>query len=154
MRMTQQTDYALRMLIYLALRGDAGCTVSEVANAYDLSRNHLLKVARRLSQMGVVTTERGRSGGIALARAPEEITLGAVVREMEESFALVACMGGGETRCALNPACRLRGVVAEALNAYLAVFDRYSLADLVAERSALAGLLGLSLEPPAAPALN
>lgn len=150
MRMTLHTDYALRMLIYLATKQGAPCTVSDVAETYGLSRNHLLKVARRLGQLGAVTTLRGRAGGIALARTPEQIGLGTIIRGMEESLALVECMGTGESACILTPACRLKGVVNEALDAYLAVFDRYSLADLVTNRQTLAGLLGLGTEAPTA----
>lgn len=146
MRMTLQTDYALRMLIFLAVRPEAPCTVSDVAEAYGLSHNHLLKVARRLGQLGAVTTLRGRAGGITLAKEPENIGLGAIVRGIEESLALVECMGAGESACVLTPACRLKGIVAEALDAYLAVFDRYTLADLVTNRQSLTGLLGLEME--------
>ncbi|WP_367714284.1 Rrf2 family transcriptional regulator (plasmid) [Nitratireductor sp. GISD-1A_MAKvit] len=145
MRMTLHTDYALRMLIFLAVRPDAPCTVSDVAEAHGLSHNHLLKVARRLRQMGVISTLRGRTGGIFLAQDPESIALGTVVREMEGSLALVECMGSEASACVLTPACRLKGIVTEALDAWLAVFDRYTLADLVTNRQSLAGLLGLDL---------
>ncbi|MEP9373824.1 Rrf2 family transcriptional regulator [Mesorhizobium sp. KR1-2] len=144
MRMTSHTDYALRMLIYLAVRPDVPCTVSDVAEAYGLSRNHLLKVAHNLSKMGLVATARGRSGGIALALPPEEINLGRLVRRMEDDFALVECLKAEGGHCRITPACRLKGVVREALDAYLAVFDRYTLADLVENADALAPLLGLS----------
>jgi Rrf2 family nitric oxide-sensitive transcriptional repressor len=144
MRMTSHTDYALRMLIYLAVRPDTPRTVSDVADAYGLSRNHLLKVALNLSRMGLVSTARGRSGGVALALAPEEINLGRLVRQMEDDFALVECLKAAGGHCRITPACRLKGVVREALDAYLAVFDRYTLADLVENADALAPLLGVS----------
>ncbi|WP_378597162.1 RrF2 family transcriptional regulator [Nitratireductor kimnyeongensis] len=150
--MTLHTDYALRMLIFLALRPDAPCIVGDVAEAYGLSHNHLLKVARRLAQLGAVTTLRGRAGGIMLAKEPEDIELGAIVRGMEESLALVECMGVGESTCVLTQGCRLKGIVTEALDAYLAVFDRYTLADLVTNRQALAGLLDLKMETSGATA--
>lgn len=143
MRMTQHTDYALRMLIYLATRSGDACTVSDVADAYGLSRNHLLKVALNLKNMGLVETTRGRAGGIALACPPERINLGRLVRRMEDDFALVECLKTDGGHCVITPACRLKDVVREALDAYLAVFDKYSLADLTANMDILARLLDI-----------
>ena len=144
MRLTYHTDYALRVLIYLAVNTGKATRVSDVADSYGISRNHLLKVALRLGRLGYLTTMRGRSGGIALARHPEEINLGEVVRNMEDDFALVECMrlDGGE--CVISPACRLKGVVRRALEAFLTVFDEYSLADIARNRDALSELLGFS----------
>ena len=144
MKLTLHTDYALRMLVYLAVNRDGSSRVADVAESYGISRNHLLKVALRLGRLGYLTTLRGRSGGIALARRPEEINLGEVVRKMEDDLALVECMrlDGGE--CVISPACRLRGIVRKALEAFLSVFDDYSLADLARNRDALADLLALS----------
>lgn len=144
MKMTLHTDYALRMLIYLATRRGRPTTVQDVATAYRLSRNHLLKVALGLNRLGLVDTTRGRSGGIGLAVAPEKINLGALVRRMEDDLALVECMRSDGGACVISPACRLGGIVREALEAYLAVFDKYTLADLVKNRSALASLLSLA----------
>ena len=146
MRMTQHTDYALRMLIYLAARLQGSCTVGEVADAYGLSRNHLLKVALRLGRLGVIATTRGRSGGIRMALRPEEINLGALVRRTEDDFSVVECMQDAGGACAISPACRLKGVFAEALEAYLAVLDRYTLADVVRNRAGLRPLLGIDAE--------
>ena len=143
MRMTQHTDYAIRMLIYLAGHPDRLCTVSDVAIAYRLSRNHLLKVALRLRRMGVITTMRGRSGGIRLAREPREINLGALVRWTEEDFSLVECMQGQGGACVISPVCRVKGMFQEALEAYLAVLDRYTLADAVVGEAGLRELLGM-----------
>lgn len=143
MRMTQHTDYALRMLIYLAVHADTPCTVSDVAEAYGLSRNHLLKVALNLRNMGFVATTRGRSGGVGLACPPDRINLGQLVRRMEDDFALVECLKADGGHCVISPACRLKGVVREALDAYLRVFDKYSLADLVREPEMLGPLLGV-----------
>lgn len=144
MRMTLHTDYALRMLIYVAARQNRPCTVSDVADAYGLSRNHLLKVALKLRHLGVIETMRGRAGGIRLAKTPESINIGALVRSTEEDFALVECMQGGN--CAISPACRLKGIFGEALGAYLAVFDKYTLADVVRNRRALESLLDINLQ--------
>lgn len=146
MRMTQHTDYALRMLIFLATRPERACTVSDVADAYRLSRNHLLKVALRLRRYGVIDTMRGRSGGIRLAKEPHEINIGALVRWTEEDFSLVECLQNGGGSCAISPICRLKGMFGEALEAYLAVLDRYTLADATHNRLGLSSLLGLDAE--------
>lgn len=142
MRMAYHTDYALRMLVYLVIQPGETCTVNDVAEAYGLSRNHLLKVAQTLRDAGIVETTRGRAGGIRLARPPEQINLGALARVTEGDFALVQCMRGhGDAGCVIAPACRLKGVLAQALGAYLAVLDAHTLADLVANRNELAALL-------------
>jgi Rrf2 family nitric oxide-sensitive transcriptional repressor len=143
MRLTYQTDYAFRMLIYLALHQGQPSRVTDVALSYGISRNHLLKVALKLSKLGYVTTLRGRAGGIALGRDPGEINLGEVVRGMEDGFGLVDCMRPGGGACAISPACRLKGVVIEALDAFSSVFDSYTIADIVADRAALTALLDL-----------
>lgn len=142
MRMTLQTDYALRMLIYLAIHDPASSTVHDVAESYGISRNHLLKIVLKLRDMGLVATARGRSGGIHLAVPPEKINVGMVVRDLGDEFPVVECMKAGGGACVLSPICRLKGVVREALGAYLSVFDKYSLADLVANRAELASVLG------------
>ena len=141
MRLTLQTDYALRMLMYLAIHQGRACRVTDVAVEYGISRNHLLKVALRLGRMGYVTTARGRTGGIALGRRPEDISLGEVVRHMEDDFALVECMRRDGGLCVISPACRLKGVVGKALEAFFAVFDDFTLADIAGNRAALAELL-------------
>lgn len=143
MRMTLHTDYALRMLIYIATRRDGTCTVNDVAEAYSLSRNHLLKVAQTLRDLDLVETTRGRAGGIRLARPPEEIAIGALVRATEEEFSLAECMQAGGRACAISPACRLKGMLHEALGAFLAVLDKYTLADIVRNRATLGPLLGI-----------
>ena len=143
MRMTQHTDYALRMLIYLVGRQGAPSTVSDVAEAYNLSRNHLLKVALRLRRLGYITTTRGRAGGIRLAKEPKDINIGALVRGTEDGFALVECMQDAGGACVISPVCGLKGMFAEALEAYLAVLDRYTLADAIRGRQGLWPLLGL-----------
>ena len=142
--MTFHTDYAIRMLIYAGLRPDGVCTVNDVAVAYGLSRNHLLKVAVTLRKLGFVETIRGRSGGIRIAVEPDRINIGALVRATEEDFSLVECMQGAGSACVISPACRLRGVFAEALAAYLAVLDTYTLADILRNRATLRPLLGIS----------
>lgn len=150
MRLTLHTDYALRMLVYLALNEGRPSRVADVALSYGISRNHLLKVALHLGRLGYLKTLRGRSGGIALARTPEKINLGEVVRRMEDDFALVECMRPAGGACVITPACRLTGVFEQALEAFLSVFDNYTMADIVKDKSALAGLLAFperTLEP-------
>ncbi|WP_348627903.1 Rrf2 family transcriptional regulator [Shinella zoogloeoides] len=144
--MTLHTDYALRMLIYLASRRDGVCTVNDVAEAYGLSRNHLLKVAQTLRDLDLVETVRGRSGGIRLGKKPEDIGIGALVRATEEEFSLAECMQTGGGRCVISPACRLKGMLHEALGAFLAVLDKYTLADIVLDRALLRPLLGIDIQ--------
>ena len=102
MRMTFHTDYALRMLIYLALSSDGRATVGQIAKAYDLSRHHLLKVAQTLRAQGLIETIRGRTGGIRLASSPAQINVGTVVRAVEEEMVVVECMGSGRCQISLQ----------------------------------------------------
>ena len=126
MRLTRYTDYALRVLLHLAAHPDRLCSVAEIARAYDVSQNHLMKVVHDLGKAGYVATLRGRSGGLRLARAPEEINVGEVVRHTEEGFDLVDC-----ATCVIAPACGLTGVLGKALAAFMAVLDNYTLADIM-----------------------
>lgn len=117
--------------MYVALRPTERPTIEEISQAYGISRNHLMKVVRTLGHLGHLTTTRGRGGGLALARPPEKINLGQVLRGTEKDCAVVECMGPGPTACPLTGACRLTGVFSEALAAFFSVFDRYTLADLL-----------------------
>jgi Rrf2 family nitric oxide-sensitive transcriptional repressor len=119
------------MLMLLAIEPDELHTIEEVARRYDISRNHLMKITQTLVQTGFIESLRGRGGGLRLARAAESINLGAIVRATEDSFALVECFDRGHNTCLIISACGLRGPLEEALQAFLAVLDRYSLADLV-----------------------
>lgn len=145
MRMTLHTDYALRLLIYVAARPDRMCTVNDIALAYQLSRNHLVKVAQTLRDIGLLETNRGRSGGIRLARTASEISIGALVRATEEDFSIAECMQAKSRACAISPACRLKGMLHEALAAFLEVLDKYTLADIMRNRDDLAPLLGIDV---------
>lgn len=131
MRLTIHTDYALRILMLLAAEPENRHTIEEVAQRYDISRNHLMKVTQTLSQAGFVDSLRGRGGGLRLSRLPASINLGAVVRATEDSFALVECFDRENNRCVISPACGLRGPLEEAQRAFLVVLERYSLADLI-----------------------
>ncbi|MBT2187181.1 Rrf2 family transcriptional regulator [Sphingobium nicotianae] len=136
MRLTRYTDYSLRVLIHLALHEDRLCSIGEISHTYKISHNHLMKVVNALARDGFVETIRGRSGGMRLARPTDKITVGEVVRRTEEGFDLADCSG-----CLLSPACGLTGVLAEGMNAMLAVFDSYTIASLLADRATMRRLL-------------
>ena len=131
MRLTLQTDFALRVLLYLAGRPDELSTVKEIASAYKVSHNHLVKVAHRLVQLGYVEGVRGHSGGIRLGREPSAILVGDVVRRMEPDFDLVECFDRTANSCAITGECSLRGPLHEAQRAFFSALDRYTLADLI-----------------------
>jgi Rrf2 family transcriptional regulator, nitric oxide-sensitive transcriptional repressor len=133
MQLSRFTDYALRVLIYAAARPDARCLTTDVATAFRISRHHLVKVVNELQHLGYLETIRGREGGFVLARPPARIRIGDVIRSTEGTMALVECFDRGTNTCPLAPACGLKGVLSEAFEAFLAVLDRHSLADLVAE---------------------
>jgi Rrf2 family nitric oxide-sensitive transcriptional repressor len=141
MRQTLYTDYSLRVLMCLGIRGGRLITVAELADSYAISRNHLTKIVHRLGLLGFVETVRGRGGGLRLARPPAEIGLGEVVRAMEEDLALVNCFDPQAPSCPIASACVLRSVLGEALEAFLATLDSYTLADLIAPRRRLIRLL-------------
>lgn len=135
MRITQHTDYALRVLLHLGATGEQA-TIAGIAERHGISRNHLMKVVNRLIQEGYVRGTRGKGGGIRLARPAEAIRIGEVVRRIEGDFALVECFGASND-CRIAPACRLKSALHQALAAFLEVLDRYSLADFLADPSAL-----------------
>jgi Rrf2 family nitric oxide-sensitive transcriptional repressor len=130
MRLTNFSDYALRLMMYAAVRKDELVTIEETAALYGLSRAHLMKVANQLTRAGFLKATRGRHGGLSLAKKPEKIRLGDVVRSTEPDFALVECFES-DNQCLITPRCRLRGVLNEALAAFMRTLDRYTLADLL-----------------------
>lgn len=144
MRLTVYADYSFRLLIYLAVRGDEPATIPEIAASYGISRNHLVKVTHQLGIKGFIHTTRGRNGGLRLARPASEIGLGEIVRRMEPDMALVPCFSAEDAGCAIQSTCALRNVLAEARDAFLAQLDRYTLQDLVAPRTRLVELLGIT----------
>jgi len=143
MRLTSFTDYSLRTLIYLALQPDRLATIADIAGAYDISTNHLMKVVHQLALAGDIITLRGQHGGLRLARSPAEINVGDVVRRTEPDMALVTCFSVDQ-RCTIQDDCVLQHALNDALTAFLDVLDRYTLADLVAPRQALLGLPNLT----------
>jgi Rrf2 family nitric oxide-sensitive transcriptional repressor len=146
MRLTLHTDYALRTLIYLGLHPDRRASIREIATAHRISENHLVKVVHNLGRGGFLETTRGKGGGLRLARPPEQINIGDVVRFTEEDMALVACFQppGESGGCILLNVCGLQSLLGEALAAFLAVLDGRTLADLLAGRNrpAMAARLG------------
>ncbi len=130
-RLTLHTDYALRMLMLLALEPEEVHTIPSVARRYRISRNHLMKVAQTLIQSGYVESVRGRNGGLRLAKQPVDVKLGSVVRVTEDNFAMVECFDLKDNTCVVTPACGLRRPLEEALSSFLAVLDRYTLADVM-----------------------
>jgi Rrf2 family nitric oxide-sensitive transcriptional repressor len=129
-QLTRFTDYAMRMLIYLALREDERNTLSDIAQYFDIPRNHLAKIAARLVDMGLIETQPGNRGGLWLAVEPCEIGLGDLVRETEPHFALVECLAdGGE--CRLDGSCALKSILVDASSRFLAALDEHTLEDIV-----------------------
>jgi Rrf2 family nitric oxide-sensitive transcriptional repressor len=140
MELTMHTDFALRVLVYLAVRPDRLCHVSEIARDYTISRNHLVKVVNRLARAGFVQTHRGRAGGVARARDPEQIRVGDVLRHTEGAFEPVECFRT-ENQCVITPACLLPAILSEAYRNFVATLDRYTIADMTAPRLRLDALL-------------
>jgi len=130
MRLTQHTDYSLRVLMYLALDTTKLVTIQEVAAKHQISKNHLMKVVQRLAHGGFITSVRGQGGGMKLQRKATDIAIGEVVQFMEPDFSVVECFRA-DNDCVITPACRLRGLFAEALEQFTKQLNRYSLADLV-----------------------
>jgi Rrf2 family transcriptional regulator, nitric oxide-sensitive transcriptional repressor len=140
-KLTAFTDYSLRVLILLACKSERRATISEIARTYGISEHHLTKVVHALGKAGWVETVRGKGGGLALAMPPAEIRVGDVVREAEGPAMPAACFGAAGGGCSIAPVCHLQGVLREAVEAFQAVLDRYTLEDLVSNRQALASLL-------------
>lgn len=130
MKLSLFSDYALRTLMYAAMKEDV-FLLDDVTSAYGISRHHLAKVVHSLGKLGYLETRRGRGGGIQLGRAPEDIRLGQLVRAMEDQPVFVECFDAATNTCPINGRCRLKGLLAEALNAFYASLDRYTLRDLV-----------------------
>ena len=156
MRLTLWTDYALRTLIYVGAKGDRLATIAEIAERFDISKTHLMKVVNRLGRQGYIETIRGKGGGIRLARSPAEISVGAVVRETEDDLAVMGCLA--ETGlCRIEGCCVLRRALHEATLKFLHVLDGYTLADLLVPAARLAHSLGLISEvrsPKTAPEVS
>ncbi len=141
MRLNTFTDYSLRVLMYLGTRTGRLATIGEIAVAHGISENHLMKVVQELSRCEYVETVRGRSGGMRLAKQPEDIVVGDVVRRTEADLALAECFTP-TSLCRIQPACQLKGILEEALAAMFLVLDSYTLADLLIQPAAFPWLGG------------
>ena len=137
MRLTVFSDYTLRVLMYLALDRTRLATIPEIASAYGISENHLIKVVHRLARAGIVETVRGKGGGVRLARAPEQIRIGEIVRAAEGNAPIVECLSGDPQACRITSSCRLRGILVDAFEALYDSLDEHTLADLVERPRAL-----------------
>ena len=143
MRLTVFTDYALRVLMYLALESDRRVRIRDVAEAYGISHNHLMKVVNTLTRAGLVESSRGVSGGLTLARAAEHLTVGEVVRRCEDDLAIVECFRD-DNQCVITPECVLKQVFGEARTAFMDVLDGSTIADLIAPEKKLRRRLRLA----------
>lgn len=143
MRLTLYTDYSLRLLMLVGLEAEHLVTIEEVADRFDISKNHLMKVAYQLGQAGYIETVRGRNGGLRLGKVPSEIVVGEVVRKMEPDFAVVECQNP-TGYCKIAPCCMLRSAMREAVQAFLEKLDEYTLEDLLRPKSKLRHLLGVN----------
>jgi Rrf2 family nitric oxide-sensitive transcriptional repressor len=131
MKLSLFTDYSLRVLMFAALKGES-FSLCEVAESYDISRHHLVKVVNYLAKLGYLETRRGRGGGIALGMPPEDIRIGMVVRRTEDSPFIVECFDKQHNTCPISGSCRLKGALAQAVNTFYETLDRHTLRDLVA----------------------
>lgn len=141
MNLTVQSDYAFRTLMFLAVREPKGSTIQDISEHYGISRGHLMVLVHRLGTVGLLKTTRGRGGGIRLARPGSEIYLDEIVLATEPGFHMAECFDAKSNRCLITSPCRLRGVLAEALDAWLGVLKKYNLTDLVDGNPALIHLL-------------
>ena len=171
MKLTNYSDYALRSLIYLAVKPDPQvlANISDIADSYQISKSHLTKIIQQLGQLGYVETIRGKNGGIRLAKAPNDINLGVLIKQIEPDFALVECFAEtvpsnanakkkglsitlinktdtesslfSKKYCVISPVCRLKGVFFEALTAFITVLENYTLADIISNKLQLAEIL-------------
>jgi len=140
MRLTLHTDFALRVLIQVGVNDGKLTTINDIARSFGISKPHLMKVVNYLGQRGYLHTVRGRKGGIRLMREPRHINIGQVVRDTEDQLDVIGCL---ERRgyCCIQRVCVLRGALRDATEAFLAVLDTYTLADLIKPREALSSLL-------------
>ena len=142
MHLTLWTDYALRTLIYVGAKGEQLSTIAEIAESFDISKSHLMKVVNKLGQQGYIDTVRGKGGGVRLRRPPAEIRVGTVVRETEEDLAVMGCLAASGF-CRIEGCCVLRRALRQATVAFLSTLDGYTLADLLAPGAVLVRSLGL-----------
>lgn len=141
MQLTRQTDYAIRVMMFLGIQQDDKLvTISDIAHHFDISRNHLMKIVHKLGQMEYIQTIRGKYGGLRLERTAESVNLGKLVKDFETTLEVVDCQ---KLTCPISGACELKPVLQKAQDAFLSVLDDYTLQDLLANPADLRSLLGL-----------
>ncbi len=145
MRLTAFTDYSLRVLTYLAVEPERRATIAEIAAAFAISENHLMKVVHFLGKNGFLTNVRGKGGGMTLAKPAREINVGDVVRLTEADALPAECFDCTTNTCVITPACQLRKVLNEAVDAFYGVLGAYTLDDLVHERRRLSRILDIPI---------
>ena len=143
MQLTRYTDYSLRVLIYLGVDPERQVTITEIAESYNISRNHLVKVVHNLSGLGYIRTVRGRGGGMLLARMPEDINVGEVVQKTEPNFDIVECFDSDTDGCPISSGCALIKPLKLAKQAFIDVLASYTVADVVSNRSELVQYLSI-----------
>lgn len=141
MRLTLFSDYSIRVLLYLSVHDDKLSNIKEIADSYQISKNHLMKVIYQLGKLGYIETIRGRNGGIRLAKEPSEINIGQLVRQTEEDFNIVECFCPEMNNCPISSACTVKNVLYQALHAFLEVLDGYTLQDISENKIQLKHLL-------------
>ncbi|MBD5779598.1 Rrf2 family transcriptional regulator [Pelagicoccus sp. NFK12] len=137
MELTKFSDYSLRMLLYLGLNPDRVVSLVEIADAYSISRNHLVKISNHLAKLGLVQATRGKGGGLQLSKAPEDINIGSVVRSTEGHSPLVECFDPESNTCCIIKSCALKGVLKKAERAFYSELDQHSLQNLLRNRKGL-----------------
>lgn len=130
MRLTDYTDYTLRVLMFCAIRPERAITIAEIAQSHAVSKNHLMKIVNDLARQGILQTTRGRGGGLRLLKPAQDIRIGDVVRNSETDFRMVECFDAASNSCNLSAHCKLKSVIGKALEAYLAELDSVTLADI------------------------
>jgi len=131
MQLTLYTDYSLRVLVFLSVHPEKTITITEISDFYEISRNHLVKIVHNLATLGYIQSFRGKGGGLRLAKPPEEINIGDVVRKVEPHFNIVECFGNSTLPCKIQPLCALKSALNRAGNTFLEVLDQYTLADAI-----------------------
>lgn len=139
MHLTKFTDNSLRVLIYVALHPERKVNISEIAEKCDVPRNHLVKVIHSMSTKGLLETTRGKGGGVRLSKPADEITVGEVVRQMEGNLNIIECF---EPKCPIVPRCKLRGVLDEARDSFMSTLEKFTISDLIVNKSQLKHLMG------------
>uniref|UniRef100_A0A7C3QUM0 Rrf2 family transcriptional regulator n=1 Tax=Leptospirillum ferriphilum TaxID=178606 RepID=A0A7C3QUM0_9BACT len=141
MQLTLYTDYSIRVLLYLSAKPGSPSTITEVANAFGISRNHLVKVVHNLSTNGYIRTTRGKKGGMVLGRSAREISIGDLVRKTEPDFKIVECFGEETSTCPIDEVCSLKFVLRSALSSFLKTLDSFTLADITENAGLLRPIL-------------